>query len=61
MDLTIDAEPGDPLEAIGTALPLLERRVEGDLERFKAFVERQGAATGAWTGEIHGERVESPR
>jgi uncharacterized membrane protein len=61
VDLTIDADPSDALEAIGTALPLLERRVEGDLERFKAFIERQGAATGAWTGEIHGQRVESPR
>ena len=61
LDLTIDAEPADPLEAIGTALPILERRVRGDLERFKAFIERRGAPTGAWTGEIHGERVESPR
>jgi uncharacterized membrane protein len=61
VELTIDAEPDDPLEAIGTALPILDRRVRGDLERFKAFIEGRGAATGAWTGEIHGERVESPR
>ena len=61
VELTLDAEPDDPLEAIGTALPILERRVQGDLERFKAFIERRGAPTGAWTGEIHGERVESPR
>ena len=61
VELTIDVEPDDPLEAIGTALPILERRVEGDLERFKAFIERREAPTGAWTGEIHGERVQSPR
>jgi len=61
VDLTIDAEPDDPLEAIGTALPILERRIKGDLERFKAFIEARGTPTGAWTGEIHGERVESPR
>ena len=61
LELTIDAEPDDPLETIGTELPILERRVRGDLERFKAFIERRGAPTGAWTGEIHGERVESPR
>lgn len=61
VELTIDAEPDGPVEAIGTALPILERRVEGDLERFKSFIERRGKPTGAWTGEIHGERVESPR
>jgi uncharacterized membrane protein len=61
VELTIDAEPDDPLEAIGTALPILERRVKNDLERFRAFIEGRETPTGAWTGVIHGERVESPR
>ncbi|HEY4189712.1 MAG TPA: SRPBCC family protein [Candidatus Limnocylindrales bacterium] len=61
VELTLDAEPDNPLEAVGTAFPILERQVAGDLERFKAFIEQRGAPTGAWTGEIHGERVESPR
>jgi uncharacterized membrane protein len=55
--VTIEAEPDDPVEAIGTGLGFLERRVEGDLERFKAFIEARGVATGAWRGEIHGDQV----
>ena len=29
------------------------RRVQGDLDRFKEFVESHGSETGAWRGEIH--------
>jgi len=61
IELTVDAEPHDPVAQVGTAVGLLDRRVEGDLERFKSFIEQRGTPTGAWTGEIHGERVESPR
>jgi uncharacterized membrane protein len=42
----------DPLEAIGSAAGLDQRRVRGDLERFKDLVESRGAETGAWRGEI---------
>jgi hypothetical protein len=28
------------------------RRVKGDLERFKEFIETRGAETGAWRGEV---------
>ena len=45
-------------EKVGDALGFLERRVSGDLERFKKFVESRGAATGAWRGEIHGAQVD---
>lgn len=31
---------------------MVKRRVEGDLERFKRFVEERSAETGAWRGEI---------
>jgi len=48
----IDAEPEGALEAAGDALGLLDRRVKGDLERFKAFIEERGSATGAWRGEV---------
>jgi len=30
--------------------------VQGDLERFKEFIESRGGETGAWRGEIHGGR-----
>jgi uncharacterized membrane protein len=56
--LTIDAEPEGPVENAGVALGFLDRRVEGDLERFKAFIEKRRTPTGAWTGEIHGSTVD---
>ncbi len=42
----------DPFEAIGSAAGLDQRRIRGDLERFKDLVEGRGAETGAWRGEI---------
>jgi uncharacterized membrane protein len=55
--LRIDAEPEGFVESVGDALGFLERRTKGDLERFKEFIERRGAPTGAWRGEIHGDEV----
>ena len=48
----IDAEPDGPIEAAGDALGLLERRVKGDLQRFKEFVESRGSETGSWRGQV---------
>ena len=56
--LQLDADPEGPIESAGDALGFLDRRVKGDLERFKEFVEGRGVATGAWRGEIHGGEVE---
>ena len=50
--LRIDYDPEGAVENVGDALGAVERRVEGDLERFKEFIERRGAETGAWRGEI---------
>ena len=55
--LRLDAEPDGPVEAAGDALGFLERRVHGDLERFKEHVERQGGNGRGWRGEIHGDSV----
>jgi uncharacterized membrane protein len=41
-------------EAVGSAAGLDERRVRGDLARFKQFVEASGHESGAWRGEISG-------
>ena len=57
VDLTIDAEPEGAVETAGTALGFLDRRIEGDLERFKSFIEERGQPTGEWEGEIHGSSV----
>jgi uncharacterized membrane protein len=46
-------EPEGVVENVGDKLGLVSRRVEGDLERFKKFIEDRGVETGAFRGEIH--------
>src|ERR671913_104035 len=46
--LRIDADPQGPVETVGANPGFLERRVKGDLERFKEFIESRGTPTGAW-------------
>jgi len=55
--LRLEAEPDGPIETAGDALGFLERRVHGDLERFKEHVERHGDEGEGWRGEIHGDQV----
>lgn len=55
--LKLDADPKGPVETAGANLGFLERRVKGDLVRFKDFIEARRVPTGAWRGEIHGDRV----
>lgn len=54
--LQMDYETEDLVENIGEMLGVIERRIEGDLERFKEFIEGRGSATGAWRGEITRDR-----
>jgi uncharacterized membrane protein len=55
--LRMEVEPGDPMELGADALGLVEKRTKGDLDRFKALIERRGRASGGWRGEIHGQEV----
>jgi uncharacterized membrane protein len=51
-------EPEGAVENMGDAIGVLERRVEGDLERFKEFLESRGHETGAWRGSVQsGQRT----
>jgi uncharacterized membrane protein len=50
--LRLELDPEGVLEKAADALSVVERRTEGDLERFKAFIEARGAETGAWRGEV---------
>jgi uncharacterized membrane protein len=45
-------EPKGVTEKIGDMLGVVSRRVEGDLERFKEFIEARGRETGAWRGTV---------
>jgi uncharacterized membrane protein len=58
LSLRLDYQPEGAVEQVGDALGFVERRVTGDLERFKKFIESRGAETGAWRGEIHGGQVQ---
>lgn len=55
--LTMSYEPKGFLEKTADALGLIARRIEGDLERFKEFVESRQSESGAWRGEIHDDVV----
>ena len=49
----IDFVPEGIKEKVGDALGAPDRRVKGDLERFKELIEsRGGDETGAWRGEV---------
>jgi uncharacterized membrane protein len=50
LQLTID--PEGPIENVGAALGVVKHRVEGDMDRFKEFVEARGTETGAWRGTV---------
>jgi uncharacterized membrane protein len=53
--LQMDYEPEGVVENVGSALGFVDRRVEGDLERFKKFIESRGHETGGWRGTIEQE------
>jgi uncharacterized membrane protein len=50
--LQMDVDPDGPVDNIGDALGLLERRVKGDMKRFKEFIEGRGVETGGWRGSV---------
>ncbi len=59
VELQLDLEPEGLVERAGDALGVVERRVRGDLERFKEFIEGRGQATGAWRGRVDDGQVEA--
>lgn len=50
--LQMGYEPDSFTEKVGDMLGMFERRVEGDLDNFKTFIEERGVETGAWRGEV---------
>jgi uncharacterized membrane protein len=44
--------PKDLTEKIGDMLGMVSRRVEGDLERFKDFLQSRSHETGSWRGTV---------
>jgi hypothetical protein len=50
--LQMEYDPQGVVENVGDALGVVSMRVQGDLERFKDFIERRGRETGGWRGKV---------
>jgi uncharacterized membrane protein len=50
--LQMDLDPEGFVETAGEKLGVVGHQLEGDLKRFKDFIEAQPAETGAWRGEV---------
>lgn len=53
VQLRMTYSPEGLTEKVGSAVGLDNRRVRGDLQRFRELIESQQLETGAWRGEIH--------
>jgi uncharacterized membrane protein len=54
--LVMAYEPQDAVENVGDALGLFSAQVQTSVSDFKTFIERRGAETGAWRGEVDDSR-----
>ncbi|WP_030454802.1 SRPBCC family protein [Herbidospora cretacea] len=55
--LRMEYDPEGFTETVGDALQIVRMRVNGDLDRFKEFIESRGGETGGWRGDV-GDRHE---
>ncbi|MFL6025126.1 MAG: SRPBCC family protein [Marmoricola sp.] len=51
--LRLEFEPEGIVEKVGDALNIVSNRAEGDLRRFKAFIEERQTETGGWRGTVN--------
>ncbi len=61
IELEMRWEPQGVAERIGDVLGADDARIQGDLGRFKKFIEERRSPTGAWRGKITGGKVERDR
>ena len=52
VNVEMSYEPEGLKEQLGSAVGIDDRRVKGDLKRFKELIESRGVETGAWRGEV---------
>ena len=48
----MDYDPEGITEKAGSMLGFDDRRVKGDMKRFKELIEQRGAPTGSWRGDV---------
>ena len=52
MILQLEFAPEGVLETVGDKLGVVDHRIEGDLTRFKSFIESRGTEEGGWRGTV---------
>jgi uncharacterized membrane protein len=52
VEVQLDVEPDSIVEKAAYAHGVVERRVRGDLERYRDFIEGREVPTGAWRGSV---------
>jgi uncharacterized membrane protein len=52
VNLALEYEPEGLIETVGDKLNIAKSLAEGDLERFKSFIESEREATGGWRGSV---------
>jgi uncharacterized membrane protein len=50
--LQMDVDPEGFAENVADKVGVVKKRVKGDMERFKEFIEARGAEEGGWRGEV---------
>ncbi|MGI8651777.1 MAG: SRPBCC family protein [Geodermatophilaceae bacterium] len=48
----MDIDPEGFVENVADKVGILDRKVKGDMKRFKEFIESRGSATGSWRGDV---------
>ncbi|MEY9988607.1 putative membrane protein [Streptomyces sp. V4I8] len=52
VELVMDVEPTGAVEKAADMLGTIDRRVKGDMRRFKDYIEHRGSESGGWRGRI---------
>ncbi|MFD7433988.1 SRPBCC family protein [Streptomyces sp. NPDC059861] len=52
VELVLDVEPTGVVEKTADMAGVIDRRVKGDMRRFKDYIEHRGGESGAWRGRV---------
>jgi uncharacterized membrane protein len=52
VELVMDVEPSGAAEKTAAMTGMIDRRVKGDMRRFKEYIEQRGGESGSWRGRV---------
>ncbi|MGW7365749.1 SRPBCC family protein [Streptomyces sp. NPDC054841] len=52
VELVMDVEPSGVAEKTAAMAGMIDRRVKGDMRRFKEYIEHRGGESGSWRGRV---------